>query len=45
MPRRDLEPAKSLENSGWRGRNATYAEIEASHARVSGIPGRPLFRG
>jgi hypothetical protein len=45
MQRRDLELGKSLENSRWRGRNATYAEIEASRARASGIHETSPFRG
>jgi inorganic pyrophosphatase len=36
---KDLEPGKSVENSHWEGRAATYAEIEASRARAAHIPG------
>jgi inorganic pyrophosphatase len=31
---KDLEPGKSVENSHWEGREATYAEIEASRSRA-----------
>jgi inorganic pyrophosphatase len=34
-----LEPGKSVEDSHWEGRDATYAEIEASRARAAGSPG------
>jgi inorganic pyrophosphatase len=33
---KDLEPGKSVEDSHWEGRDATYAEIEASIARAAG---------
>ena len=33
---KDLEPGKSVDNSHWEGRDATYAEIEASRARATG---------
>lgn len=33
---KDLEPGKSVENSHWEGRDATYAEIAASRARAAG---------
>ena len=36
---KDLEPGKSVENSHWEGRDATYAEIEASRARAAGTAG------
>jgi inorganic pyrophosphatase len=36
---KDLEPGKSVENSHWEGREATYAEIEASRARAAGTDG------
>jgi inorganic pyrophosphatase len=36
---KDLEPGKSVENSHWEGRAATYAEIEASQARAAGTAG------
>ncbi|MBY8879023.1 inorganic diphosphatase [Actinacidiphila acidipaludis] len=37
---KDLEPGKSVEGSHWDGRDAAYAEIEASRARarVSAVP-------
>jgi len=39
---KDLEPGKSVEGSHWDGRDAAYAEIEASRARarVSAVPPR-----
>ena len=33
---KDLEPGKSVDKSHWEGRDATYAEIEASRARAAG---------
>jgi inorganic pyrophosphatase len=33
---KELEPGKSVDNSHWAGRDATYAEIEASRARAAG---------
>src|SRR4051812_9390650 len=36
---KDLEPGKSVEDSHWEGRDATYAEIEASRARAAGDAG------
>ena len=36
---KDLEPGKSVEDAHWEGRDATYAEIEASLARAAGAPG------
>ena len=36
---KDLEPGKSVENSHWEARDATYAEIEASRARAEGTSG------
>jgi inorganic pyrophosphatase len=38
---KDLEPGKSVENSHWEGREATYAEIEASRARAAGTAAPP----
>lgn len=35
---KDLEPGKSVANSHWEGRDASYAEIEASRARAAGTP-------
>ena len=35
---KDLEPGKSVEGSHWEGREATYAEIDASRARAAGSP-------
>jgi len=32
---KDLEPGKSVEGSHWEGRDAAYAEIEASRRRVT----------
>jgi inorganic pyrophosphatase len=42
---KDLEPGKSVEDSHWEGRAATYAEIEASRARAAGTPGATPFAG
>jgi inorganic pyrophosphatase len=46
---KDLEPGKSVVNSHWEGRDATYAEIEASRARAAGtadpMPARVTKRG
>jgi inorganic pyrophosphatase len=36
---KDLEPGKSVENSHWEARDATYVEIEASRARAEGTGG------
>ena len=33
---KELEPGKSVDNSHWEGRDATYAEIERSRARAVG---------
>ncbi|MEE1841007.1 inorganic diphosphatase [Streptomyces sp. NPDC007076] len=33
---KDLEPGKSVEGSHWEGRDAAYAEIEASRVRALG---------
>ena len=40
---KDLEPGKSVEGSHWEGRDAAYAEIEASRERAAESPrlGRP----
>jgi inorganic pyrophosphatase len=38
---KDLEPGKSVENSHWEGRDATYAEIEASRSRATRTAGSP----
>ena len=35
---KDLEPGKSVEGSHWEGREATYAEIEASRERAADSP-------
>jgi inorganic pyrophosphatase len=35
---KDLEPGKSVENSHWEDRDATYVEIAASRARAAGSP-------
>ncbi|MDX6301835.1 MAG: inorganic pyrophosphatase [Nocardioidaceae bacterium] len=42
---KDLEPGKSVEDSHWEGRAATYAEIEASRARAAGTPGATPVTG
>jgi len=42
---KDLEPGKSVEGSHWEGREATYAEIEASRARALGVPGAAPVSG
>jgi inorganic pyrophosphatase len=42
---KDLEPGKSVEDSRWEGRAATYAEIEASRARAAGTPGATPVSG
>ena len=36
---KDLEPGKSVDNSHWEDRDATYAEIGASRARAAGMAG------
>jgi len=42
---KDLEPGKSVEDSHWEGREATYAEIAASRARCVGTPDAPAVLG
>ncbi len=42
---KDLEPGKSVDDSHWAGREATYAEIEASRARAAGAAAAPPASG
>ena len=42
---KDLEPGKSVEDAHWEGRDATYAEIEASWKRAAGTPGAAPVSG